>query len=117
SYEVPTVPIASLPMNEVHLTRTLLNKIPAGSTPMGPAVRGVLTHLKARVAANPGHKAALALAGDGLPGGCNVNDIGSIASDLNVAFTGTPSIPTHVIGVFAPDDVAESQPAMDRLAL
>ena len=30
---------------------------------------------------------------------------------------GTPSIPTYVIGVFAPDDVATSQPQMDRLAM
>jgi hypothetical protein len=117
SYAVPTVPIASLPMNEVHLTRTLLNKAPAGSTPMGPAVRGVLTHLKARLTANPGHKVALVLVGDGLPGGCNMNDIATIATNLNGAFTGTPSIPTYVIGVFAPEDVATSQPEMDRLAL
>jgi hypothetical protein len=116
-YEVPAVPIAALPMNEVPLTRSLLNKNPAGNTPMGPAVRGVLSHLKARLAANPGHKVALVLVGDGLPGGCNMNDIGAIAANLNGAFTGTPSIPTYVIGVFAPDDVAASQPQMDRLAM
>jgi hypothetical protein len=114
---VPAVPIASLPMNEGHLTRTLLNKIPDGNTPMGPAVRGVLTHLKAHLAANPGHKVALVLVGDGLPGGCNGGDIPTIANNLNAAFTGTPSIPTYVIGVFAPDDVADSQPQMDRLAM
>jgi hypothetical protein len=116
-YAVPAVPIDVLPMNEMRLTRTLLNKVPAGNTPMGPAVRGVLTHLKARLDANPGHKVALVLVGDGLPGGCAMSDIGSIATNLNGAFTATPSIPTYVIGVFAPDAVATSQPQMDRLAM
>ena len=116
-YVVPAVPIAGLPMNEVHLTRTMLNKIPDGNTPMGPTVRGVLTHLKAHLAANPGHKVALVLVGDGLPSGCNGSDIPTIANNLSAAFTGTPSIPTYVIGVFAPNDVATSQPQMDRLAM
>jgi hypothetical protein len=116
-YAVPAVPIASLPMNEVNLTRSLLAKTPAGSTPMGPAVRGVLAHLKAHLAANPGHKAALVLVGDGLPGGCNGNDIATISTNVSAAFTGTPSIPTYVIGVFAPEAVATSQPQMDRLAM
>jgi hypothetical protein len=116
-YAVPAVPIAGLPANEVHLTRTLLNKRPTGNTPMGPAVRGVLTHLRAHLAANPGRKVALVLVGDGLPGGCNMNDIGTIATNLSGAVMGTPSIPTYVIGVFAPDQVATSQPEMDRLAM
>jgi len=116
-YTIPAVAIAGLPANEVHLIRTVLNKNPAGSTPMGPAVRGVLTQLRAHLAANPGRKVALVLVGDGLPGGCAMGDIPSVATNLNAAFAGTPSIPTYVIGVFAPDDVATSQPEMDRLAM
>ena len=46
-----------------------------------------------------------------------MNDIPSIATNLNAAVAGTPSIPTYVIGVFAPDEVATTQPEMDRLAL
>jgi hypothetical protein len=116
-YAIPAVPIAGLPANEMPLTRSLLGKTPVGNTPMGPAVRGVLTHLRAHQAANPGHKVALVLVGDGLPGGCAMNDIASIAANLSAAVMGTPSIPTYVIGVFAPDDVAASQPEMDRLAM
>jgi hypothetical protein len=116
-YAVPAVPIANLPVNEMHLSRTLLNKRPTGSTPMGPAVRGVLTHLRAHLAANPGRKAALVLVGDGLPSGCEMSDIPAIATNLGAAVMGAPSIPTYVIGVFAPDAVAASQPEMDRLAM
>jgi hypothetical protein len=116
-YAVPAVPIAGLPANEMPLARTLLTKTPAGNTPMGPAVRGVLAHLRAHLAANPGRKAALVLVGDGLPAGCPMSDIASIATNLGEAVMGTPSIPTYVIGVFAPGDVATSQPAMDRLAM
>ena len=116
-YTVPAVPIAGLPGNDVHLVRAVLNKTPIGSTPMGAAVRGVLTQLRAHLAAHPGRKVALVLVGDGLPGGCAMGDIPSIATNLNAAMTGQPSIPTYVIGVFAPDDAAASQIQMDRLAM
>jgi hypothetical protein len=116
-YATPAVAIAGLPANEADLARTVLAKNPLGSTPMGPAVRGVLTQLRAHLAANPGRKVALILVGDGLPGGCAMNDIASIANNLNAAMTGPPSIPTYVIGVFTPDDAAESQVQMDRLAM
>jgi hypothetical protein len=116
-YAVPAVPVASLPSNEVHIARTVLNKVPAGATPMGPAVRGVQTQLRAHQAANPGHKVALVLVGDGLPGGCAGNDIPTISTNLSGALATAPSIPTYVIGVFAPSDVATSQPVLDRLAM
>jgi len=46
-----------------------------------------------------------------------MNDIAAVATNLSGAVMGTPSIPTYVIGVFAPDQVAISQPEMDRLAM
>jgi hypothetical protein len=116
-YAVPAVAIAGLPANDVHIVRAVLSRNPDGSTPIGPAVRGVLTQLRAHLAANPGRKVALVLVGDGLNGVCSRSDIPSIATDLNAALMGTPSIPTYVIGVFAPDEVAASQPQMDRLAM
>jgi hypothetical protein len=113
----PAVPIANLPANEMPLVRSMLGKTPLGSTPMGPAVRGVLTQLRAHLVANPGRKVALVLVGDGLPGGCAMNDIAAIATNLTAAATGAPSIPTYVIGVFSPAEVATSQPELDRLAM
>ncbi len=84
---------------------------------MGPAVRGVLKHLQARLQANPGRKVVLVLASDGLPGGCARNDIPSIAMDINAAFMATPSIPTYVIGVFSQTELARAQPQLDQLAM
>ena len=92
--------------------------MPAGQLgPMGPAARGVLTHLRARQMANPGRKVALILVSDGLPGACTRNDIPSIAMDLQAAFMGTPSIPTYVIGVFSQAELMRSQPQLDQLAM
>ena len=116
-YEAPTVSIDSLPMAQPALTRALNRKEPTGGTPMGPAIRGVLKHLQARLQANPGRKVALVLASDGLPGGCTRNDIPSIAMDLNAAFMATPSIPTYVIGVFSQTELARAQPQLDQLAM
>jgi hypothetical protein len=123
-YETPTVPIGTVPMSEMALTTTLRAWSPGGGTSMGPAVQGVLSHLRARLAANPGRKAALVLVGDGLPDGCSnvafgepgMNDIPGIATTLGEAFMGNPSIPSYVIGVFAPADLAMSRVDMDRLA-
>jgi hypothetical protein len=73
-----------VPANQADLVRAVLAKNPVGSTPMGPAVRGVLTQLRAHLAANPGRKVALVLVGDGLPGGCAMNDIPSSRPDFAV---------------------------------
>ena len=116
-YEAPAVTIDALPMAQPALTRALNRKEPTGGTPMGPAIRGVLKHLQARLLANPGRKVALILASDGLPGGCTRNDIPSIAMDLDAAFMATPSIPTYVIGVFSPTELARAQPQLDQLAM
>ena len=116
-YETPAVTIQSLPAGLPALTRILERKTPAGGTPMGPGVRGVLAHLRARLQANPGRKVALILASDGLPDGCQRNDISSIAADLDAAFTASPSVPTYVIGVFTQDELNQARPQLDRLAM
>jgi hypothetical protein len=116
-YEMPTVSIDVLPAGVPALTRALNRKSPSGGTPMGPAIRGVMKHLQARLQANPGRKVALVLASDGLPGNCTRNDIPSIAMDLNAAFMATSSIPTYVIGVFSRTEVATAQPQLDQLAM
>jgi hypothetical protein len=116
-YETPAVPIDTLPAAQVALIRALNGKSPEGGTPLGPALRGVITHLKARQAANPGRKVALVLASDGLPGACQRNDIPTIATDLAAALMATPSIPTYVIGVFSPAELTRAQPQLDQLAM
>jgi hypothetical protein len=116
SYQFPSVPIRPLPMGQMPLTRTIGDRRTSGGTPMGPAVRGVLAHLRARLAADPARKVALILATDGLPGGCAASDIPTVAADLTAAFTAAPSIPTYVIGVFTPAELVNARPKLDQLA-
>jgi hypothetical protein len=119
SYQNPTVPIGSLPAAEAPLLGALGAKGPLGETPMGPAVGGALAYLRAHLGSSPGRKAVLIVASDGVPFGCDssaMNDIPSIAANLAAAFSETPSIPTHVIGVFAPAEVMMSRPELDKLA-
>jgi hypothetical protein len=113
---VPAVAIQQLPMARGPLTRTLARKTPIGGTPLGPAVRGVLGHLRARLTADPSRKAALIVTSDGLPEGCDRNQIPDIAADIGAAFGGTPSVPTYVIGVFGADEIGMARPQMDTLA-
>ena len=117
SYNRLAVPIVALPMGQGTLMGALDRKAPQGATPMGPAVRGVLAQLRARVTADPGRKVALILASDGLPGGCQRNDIPSIAADVAGAFMAQPSIPTYVIGVFSPTELAMVRPQLDQVAM
>jgi hypothetical protein len=117
SYRQPAVAIGDLPANETVVARTLVHKVPFGSTPMGPAVRGVLAHLRAHLMTHPGRKAALVLASDGLPGGCSMaNDVPTVAGYLRGAFMGTPSIPTYVIGVFSQMELGDAQGQLETLA-
>jgi hypothetical protein len=98
--------------------RELNGAIPGGGTPMGPAVRGALAHLQAHLMAHPGRKAALVLAGDGVPSAtCEMNDIPSVAATIGAAFTGTPAIPTYVIGVFGDQELTAAQREFDQLAM
>jgi Mg-chelatase subunit ChlD len=117
NFQQPAVGIGPLPATQTSLQHALANTDPAGGTPMGPALRGAFAQLRAHLAANPGRKAALILLGDGLPSDdCAMNDLPTIAADISAAFTATPSIPTYVIGVFAPEQVMTSQLELDRLA-
>jgi hypothetical protein len=115
-YETPAVTIQALPMAERSLIRTLGQKLPIGGTPLGPAVRGVLAHLRARLMADPSRKAALVVTTDGLPEGCQRNDIAAVAEDVAAAFKGSLSLPTYVIGVFSANEVAMARPQLDTLA-
>jgi hypothetical protein len=117
-YQAPAVPIGTLPAAEMPLLAALNAKDPTGGTPMGPAVRGALGQLRAHLQVNPGRKAVLVLASDGVPAAfCPMNEIADIAANLGAAFMGPPSIPTYVIGVFSQAELAMSQAQLDQLAM
>ena len=115
AYAQPRVPIADLPAGAPALKTALDGVRPTGATPMGPAVTGVIEHLRARAAAQPGRRAALVLATDGLPMGCEADSIDAVATALQMGRAEAPSINTYVIGVFPPG-AGPSQMALNRLA-
>jgi hypothetical protein len=116
TYETPAVAIATLPGAQEALLTTLFGYFPWGGTPMGPAVRGALAHLRAHLRANPSHKAGLVLVTDGAPVGCQRNDFGDIGVELNAAFNGSPSLVTHVVGLFTKSDPEMAHAKLDLLA-
>jgi hypothetical protein len=116
TYETPAMPIAALPTGQDPLLARLYGYFPWGGTPMAPAVRGTLAHLRAHLQANPSHRAALVLVTDGTPVGCQHNDLSDVAIELNAAFTGTPSIVTHVVGIFTKADPEMARAKLDLLA-
>jgi hypothetical protein len=116
-YEQLAVPIAPLPGQAGALATALAAREPDGQTPMTVAADATLSALAARAAAQPGRRAALVLATDGLPTGCgNGETIDGVVARLQQARASTPAIPTYVVGVFAAAEVAEARPALERFA-
>lgn len=108
-YATPAADVAELPGGSALLLNAIAANRPAGisSTPTWPALQGVVNQARARAASNPGRKIAVLFATDGLPSGrCEPRDMPSIVRVARDAFTGTPSIPVFVVGVFANGDTA-----------
>jgi Mg-chelatase subunit ChlD len=114
-YSQPQVAIAALPPALGPLRDALGAVVPGGQTPMQPAVEGSLALLRAHVAENPGRRAALVLATDGLPEGCDNQSVDAIATNV-AAGRAAAAVPTYVIGVFTADELPASQPALAALA-
>jgi Mg-chelatase subunit ChlD len=115
-YEKPVVPMTDLPAGTVRLIGAMDTRLPIGGTPMGPAVKGALTHLTGRLATNPGRRAVLVLVSDGIPQGC-IGDVAAIVTDLRMAAARTPPISTYVVGVFADADPPLGRTTMEQLAM
>ena len=114
-YEKLRAPIEGLPGATPLLDLVLDLQSPSGGTPMGPAVEGALRHLGQRLRSNPDRRAALILVTDGLPSGCDNQEIGPVADRLRTAAMAT-AIPTYVIGVFDAMELATSRDALMTLA-
>jgi hypothetical protein len=119
TYEKPSVAIGPLPQNEAALLAGLSGKTPSGGTPMWPAVQGTLNQLRAHLEKNPGRKAVLVLATDGLPSCAPPGNTGipPIAQIVGMARMGTPSIATYVVGVFSAIETVTAQVQLDTIAV
>jgi Mg-chelatase subunit ChlD len=116
SYAAPAVPFAALTGAAPSLISSLTMRQPDGRTPTGPALSGAVQAARARAVAVPDHKVAVVLVTDGLPTECTPLDIPAIAAVAADGATGTPAVPTFVIGVFGPDEAATARPNLDALA-
>lgn len=119
-YATPAVAIAALPGAASSITSALAAKQPGGETPTSAALKGALTTATAYASGHPGHTVVAVLATDGIPNECastpqNPN-VGAIAGLAKTAFTGSPSIKTFVVGIFAANEKATGQANLDQIA-
>ncbi len=97
-YAAPIVPIAPLPANAGPITTSLQATQPMGETPTLPAMQGALQEAQDYATAHPGHKVIVVLQTDGQPNVCN-STIQAVSTAVAAGVSGTPSIPTYVIGI------------------
>jgi hypothetical protein len=107
AYGTPLVPMTALSTSTA-LVDAINATMPAGGTPTLPALTGAVSYAQQVATADPQGKTVIVLVTDGDPGfgingmfttGCMNNDITHVAAVAMSALTGTPSIPTYVIGV------------------
>jgi hypothetical protein len=90
---------------------------PDGLTPTSPAISGAIQFAQQRARANPNRKGAVVLVTDGFASECTPTDIPGLASIAAAGASGTPAVPTFVIGVFAPEDAALATLNLNALAV
>lgn len=115
-YATPAVPLAPLPGASAALIASLGAHSPDGLTPTAPALAGAIQYARQRATANRGRKVAVVLVTDGFPSECTPSDIPGVAGVAAAGVGGNPSIPTFVIGVFAPADAAMATMNLNALA-
>lgn len=122
-YEQTVFGVSKLPGAANGLVNTIANKVPVGGTPTLPALTGAIDGAQSFAAANPSHNVIVILATDGTPTVCDPvlfgddDTMAAINNVANVAAAGLAlEIPTFVIGVFGPEDVAEAQTNLDTIA-
>ena len=101
-YGMPVVPIGVLPANGPAIQQAINANVPTifpiGTTPTLPAITGAVTYAQGVAAAVPTDKVIVVLATDGDPNTCN-STIPGVQQVVAGALSGTPSVPTYVIGI------------------
>jgi hypothetical protein len=116
-YATPAVEISVLNGAASALNAAIAQWTPSGNTPTSAALGGAIEHAKSWATDHSNHTVVVLFATDGLPTDCSVQDIPSIAQIAATAVSGSPSIKTFVIGVFAPSDIQAGAPSnLDQIA-
>lgn len=122
TYVTPAVKVSKLPGGAEAILDSIDSRVPDGGTTTLPALEGAIQAAKTWAETNPGHKAIVVLATDGLPTNCDPaikNDMPELAIQhlVDVAAEGAKNgVQTFVIGVFNPDEQAEAAPNLDAIA-
>jgi hypothetical protein len=127
AYVAPAVEVAPLPGAAAAIATSLMqhtpDDLPVSGTPTVIALNGALSHAKTLAAANTKHRVVVVLATDGLPTAeCpaaiqpNMSLIQNLQTLAAGSFKATPSLPTFVIGVFAPTEATEGKANLDAVA-
>lgn len=122
AYAEPVVDVGPLPMHAGALLSAIETHIPDGGTTTLPALGGAIARATQWAQENPGHKAIVVLATDGLPTLCDPALDGdrpqaAIQNLVDVAAKGVESgVQTFVFGVFGPDEQEEAAPNLDAIA-
>jgi len=97
-YAAPAIEIAPLPGVGTQIASSLTMHSPTTGTPTSAALQGAVDHAKAWGAAHPSDALAVIFATDGDPSECDTN-LAHINAIAAAGFSGTPKVPTFVIGV------------------
>lgn len=109
-YASPAVEITSLPGARSAIVNSMAMRSPEGGTPTSAALVGLLDHAKSWASLFPDHAVIALLATDGEPTEC-ITSQPYLMSVASAALSGTPRIPTFVIGV------GTSLPAVNSIAV
>jgi hypothetical protein len=113
-YAQPQVPIALLPGNAPAIVNAINGHSPSSETPTTAALTGAITYARGWKNQNPTHPVFVLLVTDGQPevpisstinplsncfNGANLQDLAGTVAAAQTGFSGSPSIPTYVLGV------------------
>ena len=110
-YRRPKVPIGVLPAALPGIMLGLAAIRPAGNTPLAAALEGATQYLQRHAVDHPDRRAALVVATDASPSGCQSDAIEAVASVLTAARAGAPSLSTYVIGAVSAGDMVRGEAA------
>lgn len=88
---------------------------PSTSTPTSAALQGAVDHGAAWAANNPGHVVVAVLATDGKPNECD-KKTSDMAATAAAGLSGSPSVKTFAIGIFAPSDIPAGPAVLNAVA-
>jgi len=121
-YQSPVFGVSKLPGAANGFLATMDGQTVIGGTPTLPALQGAVDGALGHANTNPSHNAIVVLTTDGIPTVCDPDLMGNdpmapIQNVANVAAAAqAQSVGVFVIGVFAPEEVAEAQANLDVIA-